>query len=48
VVRVLRELREDGIVETGRFGIRLVAPDRLVDETRVAAEHVPKERNESR
>jgi CRP/FNR family transcriptional regulator len=38
VVRVLRELREEGTVETGRVGIRLVAPHRLVDETRAAAE----------
>jgi CRP-like cAMP-binding protein len=30
VVRVLRELREDGIVETGRTGLRLATPHRLV------------------
>lgn len=48
VVRVLRELREEGIVETGRFGIRLIAPHRLVDETRAAAEQSRRARNQSR
>ena len=38
VVRVLRDLREEGVVETGRGGIRLVAPHFLVDETRALVE----------
>ena len=41
VVRVLRDLREEGIVETGRVGIRLVAPHLLVDETRMAGRRPP-------
>jgi CRP/FNR family transcriptional regulator len=48
VVRVLRELREDGIVDTGRGGIRLVAPHELVDETRAVSERLVEVRNESR
>jgi hypothetical protein len=32
VVRTLRELRHDGMLETRRGGIRIVAPDRLLAE----------------
>jgi CRP/FNR family cyclic AMP-dependent transcriptional regulator len=32
VVRTLRELRHDGVLETRRGGIRIVAPDRLLAE----------------
>jgi CRP/FNR family transcriptional regulator, cyclic AMP receptor protein len=32
VVRTLRELRHDGLLETRRGGIRIVAPDRLLAE----------------
>ncbi len=33
VVRVLRELRDEGLVTTGRGGILLLAPERLLGET---------------
>lgn len=33
VVRILRDMREDGLVETRRDRIRLVQPDRLFDAT---------------
>ena len=33
VVRILRDLREAGLVETGRDGVVLVAPERLVGES---------------
>lgn len=32
VVRVLRELRDDGLIETGRDGIVIVDSERLVAE----------------
>lgn len=32
VVRILRDLREAGLVETGRDGVVLVAPERLIGE----------------
>jgi CRP/FNR family transcriptional regulator, cyclic AMP receptor protein len=32
VVRVLRDLRAEGVIRTGRDGIELLQPDRLVDE----------------
>ena len=48
VVRVLRDLREERIVETGRVGIRLVAPDLLVEETRAMANRPAADWNESR
>jgi CRP/FNR family transcriptional regulator, cyclic AMP receptor protein len=48
VVRVLRELRQERIVETGRVGIRLVAPDLLVDETRAPVTAPTSLRNQSR
>jgi CRP/FNR family transcriptional regulator, cyclic AMP receptor protein len=34
VVRILRELRHEGIVHTGRTGIIILDPARLVQETR--------------
>jgi hypothetical protein len=33
VVRLLRELREEGLVRTGRDEIELLEPDRLLTET---------------
>jgi CRP/FNR family transcriptional regulator len=48
VVRVLRDLRREGVVETGRVGIRLVAPHLLVDETRAPVERAASLRNQSR
>jgi CRP/FNR family transcriptional regulator, cyclic AMP receptor protein len=48
VVRVLRDLREEGVVETGRGGIRLVAPHLLVDETRAPVDRPASLWNESR
>ena len=32
VVRVLRDLREEGVIETGRGGIEVLLPDRLIIE----------------
>jgi CRP/FNR family transcriptional regulator, cyclic AMP receptor protein len=32
VVRTLRELRQEGLLETGRAGIRILAPERLLAE----------------
>jgi hypothetical protein len=32
VVRVLRDLRDEGVIRTGRDGIELLLPDQLVDE----------------
>lgn len=32
VVRVLRDLREEGVIETGRGGIEVLIPDRLIVE----------------
>jgi CRP-like cAMP-binding protein len=48
VVRVLRDLREEGVVETGRVGIRIVAPQLLVDETRAPVDRPTAQRNQSR
>jgi CRP/FNR family transcriptional regulator len=48
VVRVLRDLRGEGVVETGRVGIRIVAPHLLVDETRAPVDRPTAFRNQSR